>query len=270
MYLLPRIPLPSISGFVPRPSSTSKPIAPAAPATSAVAPPEPHDNGSSPGSSIQCAQQTPVNSSGSTPQSTSQGTPKPFHPSPQNHVPVQNVAPPQPSAPVPQYYQQLPVAQQQQQQQLSPLNQPQFPSPSNLPQQPNQPQITQPRITPQVSPVRQPRQQSPFRTQITSSAQPFIPAAVAPTGVHSTPEKRVPKTTNGEGVKSSRKQGTETTSSAPDGQLCFRCGKPGHLRKDCPEPPCCSKCKTKGHIPAKCPSKKQGNRDSSGALSVGA
>ena len=76
----------------------------------------------------------------------------------------------------------------------------------------------------------------------------------------STPEQRVPKTTNGEGVKSSRKQGTATKSSAPDGRLCFRCGQPGHLKKDCPEPPYCSKCKTKGHIPVKCPLMKQGNR----------
>ena len=56
-------------------------------------------------------------------------------------------------------------------------------------------------------------------------------------------------------MKSSRKQGTASTSSAPDGRLCFRCKQPGHLKKDYPELPYCSKCKTQGHIPAKCPTK---------------
>ena len=73
----------------------------------------------------------------------------------------------------------------------------------------------------------------------------------------SSPLQHIPKSVNGEGVKSTKQ---ENRSSAPDGQLCFCCKQPGHLKKDCPEQPYCSKCRTRGHIPAKCPSKQQGNR----------
>ena len=78
--------------------------------------------------------------------------------------------------------------------------------------------------------------------------------------VPSTPEHQIPKSANGEGVKNSRKQGTASTSCAPNGKLCFQCKQPGHLKKDCPELPYCSKCKTQGHIPAKCPTKKHNGR----------
>ena len=72
----------------------------------------------------------------------------------------------------------------------------------------------------------------------------------------SSPSQHVPKSVNGEGVKSSK---PESRSSAPDGQLCFHCKQPGHLKEDCPEQPYCSKCRTRGHIPTRCPSKQQGN-----------
>ena len=82
-------------------------------------------------------------------------------------------------------------------------------------------------------------------------AQPFVPAAEAqPNAVPNTPENKVPKSNGGQGVK----------SSTPDGQTCFRCKQPGHLKKDCPELPYCSRCHTRGHIPAKCPTKNKGNQ----------
>ena len=66
-----------------------------------------------------------------------------------------------------------------------------------------------------------PRQESPTGTQNNLPAQHIIsaPAATVP----STPEHRIPKSANGEGVKISRKQGIASTSTAPDGRLCFWC-----------------------------------------------
>ena len=183
MYPIPQSLIPSMSGFVPRPSSTFRPLAPGAliqDNAAAVGNHTPQGTGSSPGSSILCGQRTP-NGSPQSRSSTLQGTPS------YNHSPAQNVAPPQPSTPVQH-----------------------FPSPNNM--QPNQPQFTQPCVTPQASPTCQPRQQLPLRTQINPSAKPFIPAPAAPQAVPSTPEQRVLKTVNGEGMKNSRKQ--ENTSSA--------------------------------------------------------
>ena len=77
--------------------------------------------------------------------------------------------------------------------------QPQFPNPNAIPAQQ---QFTQPHATPQASPIRQ---QLPIRTQANPFPQHSIPAPEAP--VPSTPEQRIPKSINGEGVKNSRKQG---------------------------------------------------------------
>ena len=120
---------------------------------------------------------------------------------------------------------------------------------------PAQSQFTHPRVTPQDQPIGQ---QSPIRMQTTLLSQHSItaPEAMAP----NTPEQKIPKSINGEGVKNNRKQVTASTSNAPDGRLCFRCKQLGHLKKDCTELPYCSKCQTQGHIPAKCPTKQQNDR----------
>ena len=99
-------------------------------------------------------------------------------------------------------------------------------------------------------------QQSPIRTNANPATQPCIPAAETHHSMSSSPSQHIPKSVNGEGVKSSK---PESRSSAPDRGLCFHCKQPGHLQKDCPEQPYCSKCRTRGHIPARCPSKQQGN-----------
>ena len=213
MYPPPKTPLPSTSGFVPRPSSTFQPIASAAP--SATPPPavnthqtdEQQSAETSPGSSLPCGQQTPIGSTSIT--ST-----------PSQHTPPQLVVPPQPATP-------------------------QLHNSDNI--HPH----TQSQNTPQSSPTTQSRQQSPIRTNTNPPTQPFIPAAETHNSVSNSPLQHIPKSVNGEGVKSS-KQGNR--SSAPDGRLCFQCKQPGHLKKDCPEQTYCSKCRTRGHVPAKCPS----------------
>ena len=82
MYPLPKTPLPSTSGFVPKPTPTFQPIAPD---TSSIH----HANNpqsveTSPGSSIPCGQQTPR-------ESTSTNS------TPSQHTPPQSVVPPQPA-----------------------------------------------------------------------------------------------------------------------------------------------------------------------------
>ena len=86
MYPLPKTPLPSTLGFVPKPMPTFQPIAPD---TSSKTVTTHHANNpqsveTSPGSSIPCGQQTPS-------ESTSTNS------TPSQHTPPQSVVPPQPA-----------------------------------------------------------------------------------------------------------------------------------------------------------------------------
>ena len=144
MCPLPSTPLPSVSGFIPRPSPTFKPIPPKR--QPSVTSPRPSDQpqkddsiGTSPGSSLPCGQGTSQDSPSSTNESPSW-------------------------------------------------------SPQHSPQQ-VLPQHNPPPITPSSG------------SQINLSVKPFIPAAVAPQNVPSSPQQNIPKSTNGEGVKCSRQQG---------------------------------------------------------------
>ena len=100
-------------------------------------------------------------------------------------------------------------------------------------------QFTPQDVTPQTSPINQ---QSPIRTKNNSLSQNSIPALDAT--VPDTPEEKIPKSLNGEGVKNSRKQATMSTTNAQGSRLCFRCKQPGNLKKDYSELPYCSKCRT--------------------------
>ena len=104
-------------------------------------------------------------------------------------------------------------------------------------------------VSPQGQPSRQPTQPSPFRQTFNLSAQPFIPAAEAQQNdtVPNMQELKVLKSTDGKGVK----------NGGPDNCVCFCCGEPGHLKKDCPLGPYCSCCDTRGHTPVNCPNKRR-------------
>ena len=61
-------------------------------------------------------------------------------------------------------------------------------------------------------------------------------------------QPRKSKSKDGQGVKQSRNN--KTTDGAP---VCWRCGEPGHQKRDCHKPPFCGKCRKEGHVPALCP-----------------
>ena len=89
---------------------------------------------------------------------------------PSQHTPPQLVVPPQPTTP-----------------QSHNLN--------------NTPPHTQPQETPQSSPTTQPKQQSPIGTNTNPATQPSIPAAETHQPVSSSPPQHIPKSANGEGVR---------------------------------------------------------------------
>ena len=59
---------------------------------------------------------------------------------------------------------------------------------------------------------------------------------------------RKSKSKDGRGVKQSKNVNTTDTA-----QVCWRCGEPGHKKRDCHKPPFCGKCRKEGHVPALCP-----------------
>ena len=56
------------------------------------------------------------------------------------------------------------------------------------------------------------------------------------------------KSKDGKGVKQSKN--INPTDNAP---VCWRCGEPGHKKRDCRKQPFCRKCRKEGHVPALCP-----------------
>ena len=109
------------------------------------------ETGSSPGSSIPCAQKSPATSQPS-PEST-QGMSTQSSSTQVLQSQPQSVAQGQPSAANTQAIEQSPVAPQQQ----SPLLQPPVPGSYAAPMQQHQPQFVQPRVNPKGQPIRQQR-----------------------------------------------------------------------------------------------------------------
>ena len=58
---------------------------------------------------------------------------------------------------------------------------------------------------------------------------------------------RTSKSKNGRGIKQSKNVNATDTA-----QVCWRCGEPGHKKRDCRKPPFCGKCRKEGHVPALC------------------
>ena len=58
---------------------------------------------------------------------------------------------------------------------------------------------------------------------------------------------RTSKSKDGRGIKQSKSVNTTDTA-----QVCWRCGEPGHKKRDCRKPPFCGKCRKEGHVPALC------------------
>ena len=174
MYPLPKTPLPSTSGLVLRPTPPFQPIVPD---TS----PEPvnthHTN-------------NPQNVETSPESSLPCGQWTPMGSTSTNSTPSQQTPP-----------------------QLVVPSQPATPQSHNSN---NTPPHTQPQKTPQSSPTTttQPKQQFPIGTNTNPATQPSIPAAETHQPVSSSPPQHIPKSANGEGVKSSK---PESRSSTPNG-----------------------------------------------------
>ena len=61
-------------------------------------------------------------------------------------------------------------------------------------------------------------------------------------------QQKKSKSKDGQGVKQSKN--INPTDNAP---VCWRCGEPGHKKRDCRKQPFCGKCRKEGHVPALCP-----------------
>ena len=58
---------------------------------------------------------------------------------------------------------------------------------------------------------------------------------------------RTSKSKDGRGIKQSK-----NVNATDIAQVCWRCGEPGHKKRDCRKPPFCGKCRKEGHVPALC------------------
>ena len=71
----------------------------------------------------------------------------------------------------------------------------------------------------------------------------------APNQLTTSPQRpKKSKSKDGRGIKQSK-----NVNAMDIAQVCWRCGEPGHKKRDCHKPPFCGKCRKEGHVPALCP-----------------
>ena len=104
-----------------------------------------------------------------------------------------------------------------------------------------------------IATVAPPPRESP---QVSSAQDTLITLATAQTTppqaqnqLTTSPQRsKKSKSKDGRGIKQSKNvNATDIT------QVCWRCGEPGHKKRDCRKPPFCGKCRKEGHVPALCP-----------------
>ena len=97
-----------------------------------------------------------------------------------------------------------------------------------------------PRESPEASVAQEPLitlatlQQTPYQEQKQLTRSPQWP--------------KKSKSKDGQGIKQSK-----NANPTDNVQVCWRCGEPGHKKRDCRKPPFCGKCRKEGHVPALCP-----------------
>ena len=107
-----------------------------------------------------------------------------------------------------------------------------------------------PRNIATVAPPPRESQQASFapETLITLATSQITPPQAQDQLTTSPQRPRKSKSKDGRGIKQSKNVNTTDTA-----QVCWRCGEPGHKKRDCHKPPFCGKCRKEGHVPALCP-----------------
>ena len=207
-YPLPKTPLPSTLGFVPRPTPTFQPITPdmSSKTVNTHHTNNPQSVETSPGSSLPCGQQTPRGSTST-------------NSTPSQHTPPQSVVPPQPATS-------------------------QSPNPSNTPthtQSKRTPQPSSPTQLKQQSPIETntnlPTQPSIPATEahqpVSSSPPQHIPKSANGEGVKNSKTATRPNATN-EQFCFQCKQPGHLKKDCPEQLYCSRCRTRGHVPTRCP------------------------------------
>ena len=97
-------------------------------------------------------------------------------------------------------------------------------------------------------PRESPQASSAQETLITLATSQITPPQAQNQLTTSPQRPRKSKSKDGQGIKQSKNVNTTDTA-----QVCWRCGEPGHKKRDCHKPPFCGKCRKEGHVPALCP-----------------